>query len=122
MALDAQGNLYFADSDTHRIHKVTPQGGILTVAGTGVGGFSGDDGLAVNARVQGPRGIAIDDEGTLYIADTGNNRIRKVSPDGRITTIAGNGQPLARTPAVNLPRRSAWDRPAQWWSTARGIC
>jgi uncharacterized protein (TIGR03437 family) len=90
-ALDSFGNLYIADTLNHRIRKVTPAGVISTLAGTGVESFAGDEAAATLATLDTPRGIAVDDNGDVYIADTGNNRIRLVSPDGVIHTIAGNG-------------------------------
>jgi NHL repeat/Galactose oxidase, central domain len=89
-AFDSAGNLYVADFDSDRIHKVSPDGAITTVAGNGMAGFSGDNGPATSAQLTGPRGVAVDTAGNLYIADTGNQRIRKVS-NGVITTVAGGG-------------------------------
>jgi len=89
--LDAAGNLYIAQPSHHRIRKVRPDGTIVTVAGNGLGGFSGDGGSALTASLAGPRGIAVDAAGNLYIADTINQRIRRVSSAGVITTVAGNG-------------------------------
>ena len=66
-------------------------GVITTVAGNGTEGFSGDDGQATSASIAGPNGVAVDTNNNLYIADLDNNRIRRVSPDGTITTVAGNG-------------------------------
>ncbi len=91
VAVDASGNVYIADTGNHRIRKVTPQGIISTVAGIGVGGYSGDFGPAVAARLSLPSGIALDGAGNLYIADYNNNRIRKVDIVGLITTVAGLG-------------------------------
>ena len=91
VAVDASGNLYIADTDNNRIRKISPNGIITTVAGTGIAGFSGDGGPASQAQLNHPEGVAVDASGNLYIADTGNNRIRKISPDGIITTVAGNG-------------------------------
>ncbi len=91
IAIDSAGNLYVADSHNRRIRKISTAGIITTVAGTGVNSFSGDGGLAVNAALDQPEGIAVDGQGDLYIADTGNNRIRRVTPSGIITTIAGTG-------------------------------
>ena len=88
-ALDAVGNLYIADSGNHRIRKVTPQGTISTYAGTGTPGFAGDGGQAASATLNLPRGVALDAAGNLFIADTNNNCIRKVTPGGLITTVAG---------------------------------
>jgi uncharacterized protein (TIGR03437 family) len=89
IAVDSAGGLYVSDSGNNRVRKVS--GGIITtVAGTGTPGFSGDGGLAVNAQLQGPSAVAVDNAGNLYIADSGNSRIRKVS-NGVISTIAGTG-------------------------------
>jgi uncharacterized protein (TIGR03437 family) len=89
LATDAAGNLYIADSGNSRIRKVTPSGTITTVAGPGLSGVLGDGGLGINATLRGPTGVAVDGNGNLFIADLGNNRIRKVSVDGTIATIAG---------------------------------
>jgi uncharacterized protein (TIGR03437 family) len=91
IAVDAAGNLYIADLDNNRIRRVTPSGIITTVAGNGTAGFSGDGGSATSAALNGPVGIAVDTAGNLYIADRGNYRIRRVTPSGIITTVAGNG-------------------------------
>jgi uncharacterized protein (TIGR03437 family) len=89
VAVDSAGSLYIADPENNRIRKVS-NGTITTVAGNGVPGFSGDNGPATSAELELPHGIALDSTGNLYIADYGNNRIRKVS-NGVITTFAGNG-------------------------------
>ncbi|GAA4453549.1 hypothetical protein GCM10023189_18770 [Nibrella saemangeumensis] len=91
LAFDAAGNLYIAERFNHRIRKVTIDGIISTVAGTGTAGFLGDNGLATSARLNEPLAIAVDGAGNLYIADRANNRIRKVDKDGFISTIAGTG-------------------------------
>ena len=92
-AVDSGGNLFLADTLNHRIRKVTAAGIISTVAGTGDAGFSGDEGPSASAGIQAPRGVATDDSGNLYLSDTGNHRIRMVTPDGVIHTIAGQGTP-----------------------------
>src|SRR5208337_2269787 len=89
VAVDSAGNLYIADFANCRIRKVT-NGVITTVAGNGTYGFSGDGGPATNAQLYEPLGVAVDSAGNLYIADTYNYRIRKVS-NGVITTVAGGG-------------------------------
>ncbi|HUB79243.1 MAG TPA: IPT/TIG domain-containing protein [Bryobacteraceae bacterium] len=105
-AVDSAGNLYIADTYNHRIRKVDSTGNIITVAGTGVAGTGGDEGAATAAGLNAPRGIAVDDNGNLYISDTGNNTIRQVTPDGAIHTIAGTG---AEGFAVDDgPALSAW--------------
>ncbi|HEV2689466.1 MAG TPA: IPT/TIG domain-containing protein, partial [Bryobacteraceae bacterium] len=91
VAVDSAGNLYIADPSNSRIRKIS-NGVVTTVAGNGMFGFGGDNGPATSAQLLGPSGIAVDSIGNLYIADTGNKRIRKVS-NGVITTIAGNGTP-----------------------------
>lgn len=90
IAVDSNGNLYIADSHNNRIRKVS--GGLITTyAGTGTAGFSGDGGAATSAALATPIALCIDTNGNLYIADTGNNRIREVAA-GTIHTVAGNGQ------------------------------
>ena len=91
VAVDASGNLFIADTDNHRIRRVDPNGIITTVAGNGNRGYSGDGGVATNASLNYPQNVAVDAYGNLFIADTANNVIRKVDPNGIITTVAGNG-------------------------------
>jgi N-acetylneuraminic acid mutarotase len=93
VAVDASGNLYIADSGNNRIRKVTASTGIITtVAGNGTGGYTGDSGVATGAELNSPYGVAVDASGNIYIVDSGNNRIRKVTAStGVITTMAGNG-------------------------------
>ena len=90
VAVDAAGNLYIADSENQRIRKVTTDGVINTVAGNGVIGFSGDGGPAISTSLGNPFGVAVDSRTNIYIGDTTNNRVRKVT-DGVISTSAGNG-------------------------------
>ena len=99
IAVDSTGNLYI--SDANRVRKVS-NGVITTVAGMPVfgTGFSGDNGPATSAELSEPTGLAVDSAGNLYIADTGNNRIRKVS-DGVITTVAGGGTGADNGPATD---------------------
>jgi len=91
IAVDVSGNLFIADSSHNRIRKVSASGIITTVAGNGEQGFSGDDGSATLAQLHNPEGVAVDAFGNLFIADTSNSRVRKVSANGIIMTIAGNG-------------------------------
>jgi uncharacterized protein (TIGR03437 family) len=91
MAYDTAGNLYVADSANHRVRKISPAGVITTVAGNVLPGFSGDGGPATAAQLNTPTGVAVDLAGNLFIADSVNNRIRKVFPNGTIGTVAGNG-------------------------------
>ena len=91
IAVDAAGNLFVADRDASVVRKIAANGTITTVAGSGTPGFTGDGGAATGARINGPFGVAVDASGNLYIADTGNEVVRKVSPDGTISTVAGTG-------------------------------
>ena len=88
VAVDAADNLYIADQQNNRIRRVDPSGTISTVAGTGERGFTGDSGPAVEARLDGPRGVALDAAGNLYITDEGNQSIRRVNPSGTITAAS----------------------------------
>ena len=111
VACDSAGNLYIADTSNNRIRKVGTNGIITTVAGTNSGGYSGDGGAAVNARLYTPFGVAVDSLGNLYIADDSNNRIRKVDTNGIITTFAGTnaaGYAGDGGAAVNANLRGPW--------------
>jgi uncharacterized protein (TIGR03437 family) len=92
IAVDAAGNLYIADTLNHRVRRVTAGGIITTVAGNGLRGFAGDGGPATAAFLDEPYGVAVDTAGNLFIADSSNNRIRKVTTNGAISTLAGNGR------------------------------
>lgn len=91
LVCDGKGNLYISDRSNNRIRKVDAQGVITTVAGLGLPEFGGDFGPAVDAFLKYPFGIDLDAQGNLYIADRGNNRVRKVDTQGIITTVAGDG-------------------------------
>jgi sugar lactone lactonase YvrE len=91
IAADRLGSVFVAEKGNNVIRKVSPDGMIATVAGNGVEGYAGDGGPAVQARLNAPQGVAVDAAGNLFIADAGNNRIRRVARDGTITTIAGTG-------------------------------
>ncbi len=90
-AADVVGNFFIADRSLQRIRKVDVNGVITTVAGNGSAGFSGDGGLASNARLNNPNSVAVDNAGNLFIADQSNHRVRMVGTNGRISTFAGNG-------------------------------
>ena len=91
LAARSDGSIFIADTLNSRIRRVDPAGIMTTVAGSGDPGFSGDDGQAVDARLNSPAGVAVGFGGRLLIADSGNNRIREISTTGVITTVAGTG-------------------------------
>jgi cysteine-rich repeat protein len=91
LAVDEGGRIFIADTDNHRVRLVNLDGTITTVAGTGSAGFSGDGAAAIGAKLNTPRGVAVDGSGRLFIADTGNNRVRRIDVDQKISTIAGDG-------------------------------
>jgi len=94
VALDAAGNIYFADSTNNAVRKISTSGIITTLAGKGYGmiGFTGDGGPAVNALVDDPQAVAVDSAGNVYFTDEDNQRVRVISPSGIISTIAGDGK------------------------------
>ncbi|HXQ71101.1 MAG TPA: NHL repeat-containing protein [Pyrinomonadaceae bacterium] len=91
LAIDSSGNLYVADTGNNRIRKVTPQGEVSAIAGDGTSGYI--DGAAAQARFNGPISVAVDATGNVFVADTYNDRVRKISPDGQVSTVAGAGTP-----------------------------
>src|SRR5918993_796210 len=91
LAIDVEGNLYVADTGNNRVRKVTPEGQVSTVAGEGTAGHA--DGHAAAARFDAPVGVAVDRRGNLYVSDTYNDRVRKITPEGQVTTVAGAGRP-----------------------------
>jgi sugar lactone lactonase YvrE len=98
IALDADGNLIVADTGNHTIRKVSMAGVVTTLAGTGVAGFA--DGAAGQAQFNGPVGVAADKAGNVYVADTYNDRIRRIAPDGSVSTLAGSLPGLADGPGA----------------------
>jgi hypothetical protein len=119
---DIYGNLYIAEYYGQRVRKVTPNGTITTLAGTGVQGYSGDGGPATNAELNGPYRVTVDLAGNVYIPDSGNSRVRKVAPDGTITTFAGNGSSgysgdggPATSAALNYPEAVAFDSAGNYY-------
>lgn len=91
LALDKAGNLFVAETGAHAIRKIGPDGTVTTLAGDGVAGFR--DGPASQARFNGPIGVAVDDKGNVFVADTYNDRIRVISSDGQVRTLAGRDMP-----------------------------
>ena len=91
LAIDAQDNLYAAEYVGSAIWKIAADGSAAVIAGTGVPGFSGDGGPATAAQVNGPSGVTLDSGGNIYLADTVNHRVRRIAPDGTISTFAGTG-------------------------------
>ncbi|SDK02004.1 NHL repeat-containing protein [Catalinimonas alkaloidigena] len=91
LCLAQDGTLYVADGGNHSLRKITPDGEVSTLAGSGDAGFA--DGTGAEALFNGPSGIAISPEGMLYVTDFANHRIRRVTPDGTVSTLAGNGTP-----------------------------
>ncbi len=98
VAVDGQGNLFIATSTGNRVRKVDTSGTITTVAGNGSEGYEGDGGPATEAKLARPNDVAVDGSGNFYVADKGNNRIRKVDASGTITTVAGHGRLVAGGP------------------------
>jgi hypothetical protein len=92
LAVGLHGVLYVADDGRDQIVERLPSGRFRILAGTGKAGFSGDGGLATRAELNGPRGMAVGTDGTLYVADSANNRVRAIASNGLISTIAGNGK------------------------------
>jgi len=111
LTVDPAGNVYVADTQNHRIRRISTDGKIATVMGTGQPNFSGDGGPGDRSTVFFPESVALDSAGNLYVADTFNHRIRKLSPDGVVTTVVGNGVPTFRgdggaaaAASLNYPR------------------
>ena len=92
IAIDRAGNAYIADAFNHRVRKISPEGVITTAAGRGVPGYGGDGGLASEAQLDTPRAVALDGEGNLYVAEYANHCVRRLTPAGRIETVAGTGR------------------------------
>jgi len=89
VAVDSSGNFYVADAGNHKIHKITPSGLVSTLAGSGVAGDT--DGQGTSAQFNQPTGVAVDSSGNVYVADAGNHKIRKITPSGLVSTLAGSG-------------------------------
>ena len=116
IVFDSEGNLYIADTGNNRIRRVGRDGIITTVAGTGRRGYGGDGGPAALALLNSPAGIAVGFGDSVFVADTGNNRVRMISADGTISTVAGTGEPgyagdggVASQAVLNSPQGLAVD-------------
>ena len=112
IAIGPDDSVYVADAGNNRIRRVTAEGNVSTLAGDGAAGFA--DGPAASARFNNPQGVAVDASGLVYVADTGNNRIRRINADGTVATVAGEGMAGFRDGAgnqaqFNAPRSIAID-------------
>ncbi len=116
IAFDMAGNLYIADTGNHAIRKRTPQGVVTTLAGDGSAGFR--DGAAAQVRFNGPIGVAVDTQGRVYVADTYNDRIRVIAPDGQVSTLAGGALPGM---ADGVGDQARFDTPTDLKVDAHGV-
>jgi DNA-binding beta-propeller fold protein YncE len=116
IALDSSSNLYVADTSNNRIRKITRDGVVSTIAGSGGNGFA--DGPALAAQFDGPLGVAVDARGTIFIADTYNDRIRKLDTNGQVTTVAGGTRPGLADGAAN---QALFDTPSGVVATDDGV-
>ena len=117
ITIDQKEDLYIADFHSHRIRKLSSNGAISTVAGTGAAGYSGDGGPAIDAQLLNPTSVAYDRTGNLYLTDFGNHRVRKIDQDGKISTIAGTGTAGYSGdggPAVNAEMNGPYSVAVDW--------
>ncbi|MBW8807260.1 MAG: gluconolaconase [Lysobacter sp.] len=116
LTIDNLGNLYVADTGNHAIRKISPQGVVSTLAGTGVAGYR--DGAGAQAQFNGPIGVAVSQAGRVFVADTYNDRIRVIEPDGTVSTLAGGERPGDSDGAAAIAR---FDTPTALEIDAQGI-
>ena len=121
IARDLDGSIVVADAGDHRIRRISPAGTISTLVGDGIAGFAGDDGPASLARVRTPYGIAIGPNREVYVADLGNGRVRRISVDGSIQTIAGGGSEIPSAAALINAKNAKLDQPRNLAVTSDGI-
>ncbi len=121
VAVDGSGNVYVGLLFGDVLRRITPNGAITDVAGNTNSTYVGDNGPALYALLSKAQDVAVDASGNLYIADYGNSRVRKVMPDGTITTVAGNGKSGFSGDAVRLPAPN-WAGRRDWPSTLPAIC
>jgi D-alanyl-D-alanine dipeptidase len=125
VATDASGNVYVADTDNHTIRKITREGVVTTLAGT-AGTRGSADGTGAAASFDSPNGVATDASGNVYLADAGNNTIRKITPAGVVTTLAGTAgvggfQPGALPGVIYSPSAIAVSGSKIYFSSNNGI-
>ena len=120
LAIGPKGQLYVADDARNQILQAFPGGKFRVIAGSGRAGFSGDGGPAAKAELNDPGGMAVAPDGTIYLADTGNNRVRAIAPDGRIETVVGGGQAPGWVADGTKPLAAALASPADVTLSARG--
>src|SRR2546428_1071351 len=102
VAVDASGMIYVADTGNNRIRRIAVDGPVSTLAGSATPGFQ--DGAGAQARFNAPRGLALDNQGNAYVADSGNSSVRAITPSGNVSTVAGGGTNRARdspTPPID---------------------
>ncbi|MBI2761805.1 MAG: SMP-30/gluconolactonase/LRE family protein [Chloroflexi bacterium] len=122
VAVDFDGNVYVADQGNDVIRKITPDGQVSTLAGTGERGHA--DGKAQSARFNAPAGIAVDGAGNIFVADTGNDQIRRITPDGDVSTFAGSERGFVdgqgKAAKFNAPTRLSFDHSGNLWVADAG--
>ena len=119
--MSSNGDLYIADGSLNDLGRLS-SGTFRVIAGNGKVGFSGDGGPAVEAELDDPQGIVAGPNGTIDFADSGNNRVRSISPNGTITTVAGDGGNQSPRRSDRRQPRVQSARPTRWRSALTGHC